>query len=58
MSVVWGLLVIPTLLFWPNSVLWVLVISIYANIASHLSAYQAARVEKTAGTVYRNEEEN
>lgn len=46
MSGVWALLLIPTLLFWPNSVLWVLMISLYANFIGHLSAYQAARAEK------------
>lgn len=46
MSCVWALLLIPTLLFWPNSVLWVLVISLYANFVGHLGAYQAARSEQ------------
>lgn len=45
--VVWALLVPPTLLFWSQSVTWVLMISIYANIVSHWGAYQAAHAEKT-----------
>jgi hypothetical protein len=42
----WIVLIIPTMLWWKDSILWVLLISIYANIASHWSAYQGARSEK------------
>lgn len=52
MSVVWALLLIPTLLFWPNSILWIAAISLYANFIGHWSAYQAARAERSnSGTV-------
>lgn len=57
MSGVWMFLLIPTLLWWPNSVLWVLVISLYANFASHLSAYQAAKAEKTLKEVQDDKDE-
>ena len=48
MSWVWALLVIPTLLFWKSSILWVAAMSLYANFIGHWSAYQAARAERTA----------
>jgi len=41
----WIILAIPTLLWWKDSILWVLLISIYANIATHWGAYQAAKSE-------------
>lgn len=45
MTAVWGLLVIPTLIWWKNSILWVALMSVWANVAAHFSAYQAARGE-------------
>lgn len=33
---------------WKNSVLWVIIISIYANIVGHLSGYSAARADQAA----------
>jgi hypothetical protein len=39
----WILLIIPTLLWWRDSVLWVIIISIYANIVGHWSAWEAAK---------------
>lgn len=43
LALVWAALVVPTLLWWRDSILWVLMISIYANIVGHLSAVEAAR---------------
>jgi hypothetical protein len=48
MAAVWALLLIPTLLFWKNSVLWVAAMSLYANFAAHLSAAKASRAEQEA----------
>ena len=45
---VWALLVIPTLLFWKSSVLWVAAMSLYANFVGHLSAAKASRAEEEA----------
>lgn len=39
----WVLLLVPTLLWWRESVLWVATISVYANVVGHLSAVEAAR---------------
>ena len=44
-TIVWGLLIIPTLLWWRESILWVALMSIWANVVGHWSAYQAARAE-------------
>lgn len=43
---VWFLLIIPTVLFWSESVLWVGLISCYANAVGHFSAWQASRAER------------
>jgi len=45
--VVWVILGIPSILWWHSSILWVIFISLYANIATHLSGYEAARAKET-----------
>lgn len=47
-AVMWVILAIPSLIWWKNSVLWVILISIYANIVGHLSGYSAARADQEA----------
>lgn len=47
-AVMWVGLVIPSLIWWKDSVLWVILISIYANIVGHLSGYSAARADQAA----------
>ena len=49
MACVWAALLVPTLLWWKSSILWVAAMSLYANIASHWGAYQGARAERRAG---------
>jgi hypothetical protein len=48
MAAVWALLLIPTLIWWPTSVLWVAFMSLYANFVGHLSAAKASRAEQEA----------
>lgn len=48
LTLVWLLLVAPTLLWWRESVLWVALMSLWANIAAHAAAWQAARAEDRA----------
>jgi hypothetical protein len=48
MAGVWALLLIPTLLFWKSSVLWVAAMSLYAHLVGHLSAAKASRAEQEA----------
>lgn len=47
-AVVWALLIIPTLLWWRDSVFWVATMSLYANVVGHWSARQGARAEREA----------
>lgn len=47
-GVMWVGLAIPSLIWWKDSVLWVILISIYANIVGHLSGYSAARADQAA----------
>lgn len=49
-TAVWALLLIPSLLWWKDSILWVIVLSVWANIASHFGAWQGARAEDAAGS--------
>jgi hypothetical protein len=48
MMVVWAGLLVPTLLWWRESILWVATMSLYANWIGHFSAWDAARAEKSA----------
>jgi hypothetical protein len=43
---VWLLLLIPSLLWWKESLVWIVAMSWYANFGTHFSAYQASRSEK------------
>ena len=47
-AVMWVGLAIPSLIWWKDIVLWVILISIYANIVGHLSGYSAARADQAA----------
>lgn len=47
-AVMWVGLAIPSLIWLKDSVLWVILISIYANIVGHLSGYSAARADQAA----------
>jgi hypothetical protein len=42
----WLVLLAPTLLWWRESVAWIVLMSWYANFIGHISAYQAARAEE------------
>jgi hypothetical protein len=46
LAIAWVLLLIPTLLWWKESILWVAGMSLYANVSSHWSAYEASRAEE------------
>lgn len=43
LMVFWGLSIIPTLIWWRESVLWVAFMSLWANIVSHATGYSAAK---------------
>ncbi len=42
----WIILIVPTLLFWKDSIPWLVMINIYANVVGHFSAYQSVRAEE------------
>ena len=46
LAVLWALMIIPTVLFWKDSVLFVAGASVYANVAGHIAAWQASRAEE------------
>lgn len=46
--VVWLLLIIPTIIFWNSSILWVAFMSVYAILAQHATGYSAARGARKA----------
>jgi hypothetical protein len=46
LTIVWAVLAIPTLLWWRNSVAWVALMSLWANIASHWAAREAAKAKE------------
>jgi hypothetical protein len=43
---IWILLLVPSILWWSESVQWLVLMSVWANIAGHWSAYQASRAEE------------
>lgn len=45
LAAVWLLLTVPSLLWWSHSVPWLVWMSLYAIVASHLACWQAARAE-------------
>lgn len=49
LTAVWVVLIAPTLLWWRDSVLWVALMSLWANIAAHWAAWQGARAERANG---------
>lgn len=46
MTGVWLVLLIPSLIWWRESVPWLVFMSVWANVAGHWSAYQGSRAEE------------
>lgn len=44
-TLLWIVLMLPALLWWSESVPFLVIISVWANIAGHWAAWQASRVE-------------
>ena len=44
-TVAWAILLVPSLLWWRESVPWLVTISVWANLVGHFSSWQASRVE-------------
>lgn len=47
-TVAWFIAVLPTVLWWKDSVLWVALMSCWANAAAHFAAWQGARSEEAS----------
>jgi ABC-type bacteriocin/lantibiotic exporter with double-glycine peptidase domain len=47
LTLVWVVLVLPTLFWWQESVMWVALMSLWANIASHWAAREAAKAKES-----------
>lgn len=45
LTILWLVLLVPTLVWWRESIVWLVIISWYANFVGQWSAYQAARSE-------------
>lgn len=42
-TLIWLVLLIPSILLWSQSILWIVAMSVWANVAGHWSSYVAAR---------------
>lgn len=47
---VWVVLILPTLLFWKDSILWVSLMSIYAIVKTCFSEHEARMAKREANT--------
>ena len=47
LTCIWLALVIPTILWWSESILWVALMSVWANVAGHFAGWQGARAEQS-----------
>jgi hypothetical protein len=45
LTVVWLILAVPAVLYWRDSVPFLVFVSVYANFVGHWSSWQAARAE-------------
>jgi hypothetical protein len=46
LMVMWGVLLLPTLLWWRDAVFWVALMSWYNIFVGHWSSYESARAEE------------
>lgn len=46
LTCVWFALLVPSLIWWRESVPWLVFMSVWANVAGHWSAYQGSRAEE------------
>jgi hypothetical protein len=45
LTVVWLVLLVPSVLWWSQSIPWLVFMSVWANVAGHFSAWQGSRAE-------------
>lgn len=46
LALLWATLAIPTILWWHDSILWISLVSLYANGVGHWAAFQASKAEE------------
>lgn len=46
MTMIWIMLAIPSLMWWKDALVWVIIMSLWANVVGHWSAFQASRAEE------------
>lgn len=45
MTIVWIILIVPSMLWWKDALPWIVFMSVWANVGTHFGAWQAARAE-------------
>lgn len=50
LAVTWALLLVPSLLWWRDSLIWVIAMSCYANCAGSMASWMAARADANSPT--------
>jgi hypothetical protein len=46
LTVLWGLMFLPSVLWWKDSVPFLVFVSVYANFVGHWASYEAAKAEQ------------
>ncbi len=49
LTIAWAALAVPSVLWWSESIRWVVVMSVYANVAASAAGWAAARAERSNG---------
>lgn len=47
LTIVWLALIVPSVLWWSESIKWIVLMSVWANVAGHFSAWQGTRAEQS-----------
>lgn len=45
LTIAWAVALVPSVVWWKNSIPWLVFMSVWANLAGHWASYQAARSE-------------
>jgi aryl carrier-like protein len=48
MTGVWAIMLVPSVIWWRESVVWLVFMSWYANLVGHIAAFVAAKAETAA----------
>ena len=50
MTIIWILLIVPSLLWWHSALIWIVFMSVWANVGTHFGAWQATKAEIESAT--------